>query len=309
MPVEPERLLPEVSRNVDGCVISGKLQVHEVPQGQNLQLDWQMLKRDNTPLNLTGLVPENAVPAEANFDPAGKVKNGITLRIREITGYNPCENPIFTLHASIEDATSGLVRSDALPNLLVCKPGVYLQEWAVVNASNQIVASNRNYLWINRGLFGISDPTQVQPGPPSIEEIRLSLRDNSAADNMWLGDVEFDAAEIAQAVTRPVAMWNEAPPPLQPLFDTTTFLFRENWLIGIQAHLFNVAATHYRRNRLPYNAGGVAIDDHNKEKEYLSISTQLMQDYKRFVTSKKVEINTQLFSGIISSQYSGFFYR
>jgi len=145
-------------------------------------------------------------------------------------------------------------------------------------------------------------------GPPTLEEIRLSIRDNSGADNVLLDDVEFDSAEIIQSVMRPLQYWNEIPPPLNPLLTTKNFPFRELWLQGIQAYLFDIAANHYRRNQLAYSAGGMAIDDKNKEQQYVAASNRMLQMFQDNVKAKKIEINIAAFSGAIGSPYSGLFY-
>jgi hypothetical protein len=109
-------------------------------------------------------------------------------------------------------------------------------------------------------------------------------------------------------VTRPIQYWNETPPPINPLLTTKTFPFREMWLLGIQSYLFDMVASHYRRNQLAYNAGGVAVDDKNKEQQYRATSTLLTQQFREMLRAKKMEINIALFSGSIGSPYSGMFY-
>jgi len=131
----------------------------------------------------------------------------------------------------------------------------------------------------------------------------LSMRDNGPADNSLLDDVEFDAAEITQAVLRPIMYWNETPPPIQPLLTTKTFPFREMWMVGIQSYLFDMVSSHYRRNQLAYNAGGLSIDDKNKEQQYRAASNQLTQQFREMLRAKKMEINIGLFSGDLNSNY------
>ena len=128
---------------------------------------------------------------------------------------------------------------------------------------------------------------------------------------MWYGPpryVEFDAAEMTQAVLRPLQYWNEIPPPIRPAQTTKTFPFREIWMLGIQSYLLEIAAHHYRRNQLAYNAGGVAVDDKNKEQYYTAASERLRQRFQEMARAKKIEINIALFSGSLGSQYSGLFY-
>jgi len=173
---------------------------------------------------------------------------------------------------------------------------------------HRMIFSNQSLCFVRRGLFGVSNDTgQYSKGPPSIEEIRLTMRDNSSADNLLLDNVEFDGAEIAQAVLRPIQYWNEIPPPLRPAMTTKTFPFKEIWLKGIQAYLYRMASNTYRRNRLPYSAGGVTVDDKNKEQEYSAAAAGLLREFQDMVQAKKVEINIAGFSSSISSQYGNLF--
>jgi len=91
------------------------------------------------------------------------------------------------------------------------------------------------------------------------------------------------------------------------LVTTKTFPYRELWLKGIQAYLLQIAAANYRRNHLPYNAGGVSVDDKNKARAYEEYANVTMRDFRDMVQAKKVEINIASFSGSISSNYSGTF--
>lgn len=297
---------------VDGCPVLPKLQCHEVQMGQDAQLLWNFKNPQGEFINLmncpTGSCNSVSSQPHAPFDPLG-TPCGVTLRMRELSGMDPINDPIFTINASIIDATTGLVRADALPDQIVRFPGIYMEEWAFFTEDNRMLFSNQCCTFVRRGLFGVdSDPYRRNFGPPTLEEIRLAMRDNAPADNMLLDDVEFDAAEISQAVLRPIQYWNETPPPLNPPMTTKTFPFREMWMLGIQAYLFDMVASHYRRNQLNYNAGGVAVDDKNKEQQYRAASNLLQQQFREMLRAKKMEINIGLFSGTLGSSYAGMFY-
>jgi hypothetical protein len=293
---------------VDGCSVLPKLQCHEVQMGQSARLLWNLKDQQGEPVNIAACLG-GCEDDEVVFDAAGAPGCGVVLRMRELSGFDPEADRVHTVSASVIDSGQGLVRSSELPEDIVRYPGVYLEEWGLFSTSGSLIFSNTCYTFVRRGLFGISDDIHRRnDGPPTLEEIRLSLRDNSHADNMLLDDVEFDAAEMALSVLRPVQYWNETPPPLNPLLTTKTFPFREMWLMGIQAYLYDIAASHYRRNKLAYNAGGVAVDDKNKEQEYMAVSAQLMNSFRQMVQAKKVEINISMFSGAYSSPYSGRFY-
>ena len=297
---------------VDGCPVLPKLQCHEVQMGQDARLEWTMRTANGDPVDLTDCANSCAsvssgTPAES-FDALGTPPCGVSLRIRELTGLSPTQDPVACVLADIVTATDGYVRAQSLPDSIIREPGIYLEEWALFSEDHRMIFSNQSLCFVRRGLFGVSNDTgQYSKGPPSIEEIRLTMRDNSSADNLLLDNVEFDGAEIAQAVLRPIQYWNEIPPPLRPAMTTKTFPFKEIWLKGIQAYLYRMASNTYRRNRLPYSAGGVTVDDKNKEQEYSAAAAGLLRAFQDMVQAKKVEINIAGFSSSISSQYGNLF--
>lgn len=298
---------------VEGCPVLPKLQCHEVQMGQYARLLWTFKNPQGEPINLRDCLnacSEQSVSSQSEaFDVVGDRVGCVTLRMRELSGMDPYNDPIFTIAAEIVDDVGGVVRSDPLPEALVRAAGIYTEEWGFFASESRMLFSNQCCTFVRRGLFGIQGPeANWNAGPPTIEEIRLSMRDNSGEDNFLLNEVEFDAAEIAQAVLRPVMYWNETPPPLRPMLTTKTFPFREMWLLGTQAYLLETAAHHYRRNQLAYNAGGVAVDDKNKERQYLESSNRLLMQFREMLRAKKIEMNIAMFNGAIGSPYSGLFY-
>jgi hypothetical protein len=308
-------IAPPRQFNRDGCEVLPKLKIHEVSRGQDARLIWQFVNQAGEPVSLINCVgscdsadSEDATPGK-KWDSVGDPPCGAVLRIREATGYGglACD-PIYQVEVEIVDAVSGCVRSRELPEEIIRCPGIYAEEWAIVTEDQRVLFTNPVYLWVNRGLFGMNaTPGQDNSGPPTIDEIRLSIRDNSADDNLLLDDIEFDSSEFAQAAIRPVQWWHETPPPLRDRLTSITFPFREMWMKGIQSELFLTAAHHYRRNKLNYNAGGIAVGDMDKEKEYAQAATALRQEFQDMVIRKKVEINTAMFTGSVGSIYGGLF--
>lgn len=70
--------------------------------------------------------------------------------------------------------------------------------------------------------------------------------------------------------------------------------------------LYILAAKHYRRNQLAYNAGGIAVDDKNKAQEYEAIGNQMLQEYMKWVKMTKVQINKEAWDGSFGSTYGEF---
>lgn len=300
----------------DGCEVLPKMQCHEIQKGQDARLMWTYRSSGGEPVNLDDCVGacsnseslSESGASDVPFDAAGNPPCGATLRLREITMLDR-RDQIHTVDVDVIDSGTGYVAAQSLPEEITRHPGVYATEWAVMTEDKRMLFSNPSCLFVNRGLFGMTDsPNDRLLGPPSIQDIRLSLRDNSQEDNTLLDNVEFDGAEIAQAVVRPIRMWNEMPPPLRPLQTTKTFPLQELWLLGIQSFLLETAAHNYRRNDLPYSAGGVSVQDKAKADSYDSAAHRVGIRFRELLQAKKIEINIQLFSGVVSSPYGGLFH-
>jgi len=304
---EDQNKIPAKQTAIDGCPVLPKLQCHEVQMGQDARLLWQFKDAEGNPVDLSDCVSEDSEASpEADFDSSG-TPDRVELRMREATG-NCSTDKVHVIVVEVLDGEAGTVRSVALPEKIVREPGLYIEEWGVFTSDARMLFSNQCCTFIRRGLFGLNNTNQRNQGPPTLEEIRLALRDNSAADNLLLDDVEFDAAEISQAVIRPVNYWNEVPPPIKPAQTTKTFPFKEIWMLGIQSYLLETAAHHYRRNHLAYQAGGVAIDDKNKEQAYAIKANEMRLRFQELARAKKIEINISLFASSTGSAYSGLFY-
>jgi hypothetical protein len=184
--------------------------------------------------------------------------------------------------------------------------GIYRLTWAILDSNDRPGIVNNALLAVERSLFG--DRPEYNEGPPTLQDIQMALMDSSGEENLLLDRVEFTADQMAQAIGRPISYWNEVPPPIRPSLNTTNFPFRENWLRGIVGNLLVTAAHNYSRNHLAYSAGGIAIDDQNKSQEYLRLGMQMLKDYETWVTVKKIEINTQLCCGYVTSIYGTTFY-
>lgn len=129
-------------------------------------------------------------------------------------------------------------------------------------------------------------------------DVRIWLRDNDPDANTLLDDFEFDPEEIRTAMTLTVDYWNETPPFIGA-YDYDKFPWRFALLRGTAANLLFMAAHRYRRNHLPYNAGGVAVDDQNKYQQYDAAGARLWEEYKQWVATMKRSINVDLGWGTI----------
>jgi len=272
--------------------VLGRMQAVRVRAGQNAAIEWTLRAADGSPVDLSacGFTDSSDSVAEPPL-----VKQ-LVLRLREAVTRSKC----FVERAgTVVDAETGKVSFQLLA-VDVKYAGVYLGEAALVSVEGndqQVIHSNVFYLHVERGLHAAKPH-----GPPSIAEIRLHLRDSAPGENMLLDAYKWDDAEIAAAITRPVDYWNEVPPDIGR-FTTASFPFRFHWLEAICGNLFLFAAEYFRANQLDYQAGGVTVNDMNKERNYEAAAERRLLEWRTFVRAKKAAINLEGAYGGIGSQY------
>jgi hypothetical protein len=123
-------------------------------------------------------------------------------------------------------------------------------------------------------------------GLPTIPEIRLALGDSAQGEVNLLDDFEFEDTEIAAAMRWVVDRWNNTPPPVC-MYSYANFPYRYWWIRGTMIQLLNIAVKRYARNRLPYQAGGVTIDDQNKAAEYQGIADREFKEFEEWFKMEK----------------------
>jgi len=210
------------------------------------------------------------------------------------------QNGYVTLVGSIVDAPTGLVRLsfDAATTI---QPAVYDLDLGVVDADTGWPA------FVNR-LSVIVEPSGFVGGvglvgPPTRDEIRLHLRDSSPVENRLLDELQFDDAEIAEAIVHPIRYWNGSLPPVA-VFDSSNFPYAHQWKNGIIATLYDMAARWYRKNYLAASAGGVSVADMDKAEAYQASADKLWGEYKAWAKGVKTSISAQQCFGGLASPYS-----
>lgn len=229
--------------------------------------------------------PETHIPVdlttygfEANeeSEPVDQPAPQILVKFAEHIGSETTE-----ANATILDAEHGKV-SVIVPDAICTRPGIWLADFIIVDDEGREVFANAAYLYVERSA---SQPSCGNM--PSIPEVRLYLRDY-ASENELLDVVDFDASEIAFAISMCVDEWNEAPPLEGPRYTTQNFPYRRHWLVGVSAYLFQIAAEHYARNSLPYAAGGLQFDDKGRAGPYMQKAQLAKQEWQAFVARQKV---------------------
>lgn len=293
-----QTVVAPVASSLYGCAVGARTRSVAARQGIPSRVDWTMLSAAGNPVDLTSL---GSFPGDVN-DPD---KSHVTLDIRETVIIPASSSDVAsTIRGSVGNASGGAV-SFQLTTESVARAGIYMAEATVFDSTGKPAFANQFYVVVNRSITGNSG--WISNAPPTIAELRLHIRDSGAKDNPLLDAVQFDDAEIAAAIEKPVLYWNESLPPIQP-YTTTTFPFRYNWLEGAVAQLYRMAAHFYRRNYLPVQAGGVSMNDLGKANEYEQIGNMKWAEYKDWVLKQKVSINARRAIGYAPSPY-GVFYR
>ena len=270
--------------------ILSRMQSVRVKVGQTATIQWQFRADDGTPITLNSCgFTDSSISVSIN-----DTERMVVLRLREALS-SGCLREIT---AATLDPETGIATFE-LPRESVCNAGIFLAEAAVVDvgSNTDVVFSNVFYLNVERG--AALDSVR---GAPTIAEIRLHLRDSSGDENFLLDTVAFDDAEIAASIMRPIQYWNEVPPDIKK-YTTHTFPFRFHWLEAIVANLFLMAEESFRRNQLEYQAGGIAVNDQNKEQNYAAASQRRMQMWREFVRNKKAAMNLEGCWGSVGSDY------
>lgn len=167
-----------------------------------------------------------------------------------------------------------------LVNILLCSEGEVKQMFEMYLESAPSIAWGQN----------------MQGFPLTIAEVRLWCRDWAPEVNDLLDEVEFKDAEIAAAIRRAVDLWNGTTPMLRAhTYTTVTFpwKFRSQWIDATIGFLKIMASDWYERNHLPYQAGGVSIDDRNKFQGYRQDGYARIQKYEAWMKDAKVQLNMQ----------------
>jgi len=291
---------------LDGCEVLTRLKAYVVTLGEVPTLRHVFRDRQGNPLDITPYFSETYLDSVSQSPGDGETAQ-LILRSKEIVAPAGPRNPVLQIPGRVVDPTGGVVDFDLNENI-VARAGIYQLSVCLSDQNNKTIKIENPVLWVERSLFVLdSADTRFNSGPPTINEIRMAIRDCGAAENLLLDDIEFKDDQLAAVAVRPLQYWNEIPPPIRPAVDSRCFPFREHWMQAIIGHLFVTAAHHYRRNQLPANAGGINVDDMNKEGPYLKMGMQMLEDWKQFVLAKKLEINSAAMMGTVKSAYGGFF--
>lgn len=293
MPTINERLvIRPTDPSVDGCPLLTGLRAVVGRQGFCNVIEWVIKDRNGNPEDLTDLLD----PASEDSSESGDADSGQVIfrfsdaleaqaDIQQVIGWS--DNP-----------AAGIVRVQ-LTTAITESPGLWRFDIAVTDKTGLPSVHAEGLLSIERSNFGVTDTPY---GPPTLNEIRMRLRDTLGRNDMIEG-MEFDDNEILQAIILPIQEWNEALPPLQPWLTAKNFPFRFNWLNAICGYLLQTAAHWYRRNKFNGTVAGIQDENRDRDEAYDAMSKMLLDQWRAFVVTKKISINARRGFGSNGSAY------
>jgi hypothetical protein len=271
---------------VEGCPVLTRIKCFVTQQGVTPTLEHTFRDKLGNPVDLPGLTTESQSELR------------LVARWKEVIAPVNGSNPIRSAEGDIVTPHEGLVRVE-LPAASIPQAAIYGVDLGVL-CDEQPLLVDSLLLWVEPSLFSLPTSRQrTDQGPPRVDDFRMRLQDSCRQENLLLDGLEFGDEQFAHALCRPIEYWNGQPPPLRPWRDTRNFPFREAWVSAAIGHLFNFSASNYRRNHLPYSAGGMQVDDKNKEAPYMQASIRLLDEWKQFVASTKMSHNAKLFNAWI----------
>lgn len=272
MPID---ILTEETPLVDGCPILSGMKAFVMDQGAVLTLEHVLRDLSGVPISLSQ---------------SDLVGGSVQWAAREILATGPPSeaNPVWRVTAAPQDAAAGVVRA-VTPTDFSRVSGVYMAQWIVKTAAGTVRKVDRSLVIVERSLAAADDFTQGDFGPPLLAEIRQVLLERAGNDNEFLDRQEFSSDQLAAALSRPIAMWNEATPAVG-YYDTRNFPFRENWMTAAIGLLLDAGAHNYRRNDNPSTGGTITVRDKAKEAPYLAASRTILAEYRQWMASKKLEM-------------------
>ena len=124
-------------------------------------------------------------------------------------------------------------------------------------------------------------------GVLTVQEVRYHMDDLCAEKNELIGELEFSDSDIMQAMISCIDYANGAMGgsghgggwTVNNLPEEGRFFLKQ----GTAAQLLQTKAISLLRNTLPYNAGGISIDDQNKSAQYLKMAEPMKADWIMYV--------------------------
>lgn len=140
---------------------------------------------------------------------------------------------------------------------------------------------------------------KVKPTPDNymdINSIRMQFADVCSLDNRMLESLEVSAGDIASAVCRCLEQWDSIAPRIRS-YAGHNFPYTELLRNGVLYHLIQALWTFLERNRMQYQAGGVAVDLERRADSFKALKSEYEGLWRTGIAQIKMEENLQSFSG------------
>lgn len=279
----------------ENCPILSKTRHIVIPKGVCATVEWSLRHPDGKTADLTTCFSETSQSISGSISVNDPVDPLVKVRVGECDG----AGAILEVSGTVQDNATGTIRF-TIPQDVYNNAGIYVLSMAIVDSTTEApIFIDTGLLSVEVGLFGSLTQTNA---PPTLADIRLHLRD-TPVENDLTDDVEYDTAEILNAIVMPIHQWNAEPPPVAA-FTCRTFPYKFYWRQAVVGELLRVAAHHYMRNNLKINHGGISGNFKDKYKEYLALAESYRLEWKEFVTMKKIELNASLGFRSVSSPYA-----
>jgi hypothetical protein len=277
--------------------LTKKVKSARLSMGGRKQLVFRLIDDNGAPVVLTA-EPTSPPAAPAVFGAEKNISPAIvSVRLRAVDQYSD-SNPQFDVTGEIilDGDCAGMV-AFTLTQDDTKQAGIYKAE------VGRFIGTGINQILIDTWpvYIAIEPSSFIQlcgVGPITVPEIRLGMGDMDmgeleGGEANLLDAEEFSDVEIMYCIRQCVDLWNESPPHVA-LFSVTNFQYRYHWIRGTTGLLYKIAAKKYARNQLNYQAGGISIDDQNKQQQYTAIAQELDQEFRDWMMKEKVRINMDL---------------
>lgn len=257
-----------------------------VPAGGRKQVVFSLVDGDGTLERLDAEPTEPDVPV-ADYSPQPPLSSVYSkVKLRAVDALMDGQ-VLFELDGEINKPVAGYV-SFILEQAATAYAGIYHVDVGLF-AGDYLAKTWPARLVVEANAFNRCFPTTL-----TIAEIRLAMMDlHQGDDDQLLDELEFDDGSIANAARRVIDLWNETPPHVLRT-NHRNFPYREWWLRGTLANLYDTASAYYSRNRLGYSAGGITIDDKNKAQEYKQRADQYRAEFMDWMLKTKYAYNQQV---------------
>lgn len=184
---------------------------------------------------------------------------------------------------SIVSPQDGYIRFH-VPSEISSVPGLYLASIGF-KQSDKLKDVYRLWIYVEPSAWGDNANQTL----PQIDELRTYLRDSSPIENELLDSYQYFLTDICEAILKTVQFWNNHP-PYQNWRTTQSFNYPAIMRMGIEVFLIESILEWARKNRFPYQAGGVASDDMARFDRYEQILQIKKQEfYESVLRAKAIE--------------------